>query len=246
MNVKSIKTHRIEVLESIEDILARYIDYITEKDILVITSKIISVCQGRVINRDSIDKTELIKQEADALIDVEHSSYGISLTLKNGLLIPSAGIDESNANNQYILYPENVQNVANSIWKFLKDKYSINNLGVVITDSHTTPTRSGVTGIALAWCGFKPLYSYIGSPDIYGHNLRVTKINILDALAVAAVFVMGEGAEHTPMALIQDAPKIVFLDREPSQEEVESVKISIEDDLYSPLLQAVKWKKKTN
>ena len=101
--------------------------------------------------------------------------------------------------------------------------------------------RRGVTGITLGWCGFEPLYSYVNQPDIYGKPLRVTQINILDALATAAVFVMGEGGEQTPIAVISDAPKITFVNRSPTAEEEKRVVISMEEDLYAPLLLNAKW-----
>jgi F420-0:gamma-glutamyl ligase len=66
----------------------------------------------------------------------------------------------------------------------------------------------------------------------------------LDALAAAAVFVMGEGDEQTPFAIIQDLPqKIVFLDRPPTVEEEQSIIIPMDEDLYAPLLCAAHWVK---
>jgi len=177
-------------------------------------------------------------------LDTKHNPYNIYLTIKNGILIPSAGIDESNVNDIYVLYPKNVQQTAISIWQYLRKKYYIQNLGVLITDSHTTIMRRGVTGIALGWCGFEPLYSYINKPDIYGKPLRVTQVNILDSLATIAVFAMGEGNEQTPLAIISKAPKISFLDRPPTLQEEKSVIIPMEEDLYGPLLESALWLKK--
>ena len=129
-----------------------------------------------------------------------------------------------------------IQKVAALTWHFLREKHAVQNLGIIISDSHTAPLRRGVTGIALGWCGFQPLYSYVGKPDLYHNPLRVTHINLLDALATAAVLVMGEGNEQSPLALIEDAPKITFFDREPTPEEETSIHIPIAEDLYGPLL----------
>ena len=130
------------------------------------------------------------------------------------------------------------------MWIHLRQKFNLQKLGILITDSHTTLMRRGVTGIALGWCGFDPLYSYIGKPDLYGRPLKVTQMNILDALATTAVYAMGEGTEQTPLAVIRNAPKITFLDRGPTAEEIRNVAIPIEEDLYAPLLLAAKWLKK--
>ncbi|WP_244662776.1 putative folate metabolism gamma-glutamate ligase [Wolbachia endosymbiont of Ceratosolen solmsi] len=211
--------------------------------VLAITSKIISICQKQVVCKTACSKEELIKREADAIVDVDHNSYGIYLTIKDNILIPSAGIDESNGNEMYILYPKDVQKTALSIWNYLKTKHCIKHLGILITDSNITPMRLGVTGVALGWCGFEPFYSYIGKPDLYDQPLQVTQVNLLDALATSAVLVMGEGAEQTPMAIISGAPKIHFLTRLPTTEEEKSVKISMEEDLYSSLLMRARWLK---
>ncbi len=234
MLVKAIKTHRIAIDEDIERILDAYVPDLEEATILVVTSKIISVCQGRVVAKDTIAKVDLIRQEADLVIESDNP-YGVCLTIKDNILIPSAGIDESNGDNVYILYPKNVQATAELIWNYLRGKHGLKQLGVLITDSHTTPMRRGVTGIALGWCGFAPLHSYIGTPDLYGYPLRMTQVNLLDSLATSAVFLMGEGCEQTPLALIVDAPKIRFLLRPPSACEIESVVIPMAEDLYAPL-----------
>ena len=54
---------------------------------------------------------------------------------------------------------------------------------------------------------------------------------------------MGEGSEQTPLAVISDIPFVHFQDRNPTEEELAELKISIEDDVYAPLLKAANWKK---
>lgn len=241
MQIKAIKTHKIQHGEILEAILDLYILNLKENSVIAITSKIISVIEGRFVKKTDIDKYQLIKQEADLLLKTEKNPYNIYLTIKNGLLIPSAGIDESNVDDVYVLYPSDVWQVVQKIWAYLRVKHRIQKLGVIITDSHTTIMRRGVTGVALSWCGFNPLYSYIGKPDIYGKPLKVTQINILDSLAVSSVFCMGEGREQTPIAIITNAPHMEFLDRPASKEERDNIVISLEEDLYAPLLQLAEW-----
>lgn len=244
MRVVSFKTHKILAGESIAKIVIQYIPQLAERSILAVTSKILSVCQNRMIKKEQVsDKFSLIQQEADLYLDKDQSKeHGICLTIKNGILIPAAGIDESNSNGHYILYPVNIQEELNNLWRQLREHYSCKQLGIILTDSHTTPLRRGVTGLALGYCGFQPLFNYIGKPDIYDQPLRVTQVNILDSLAVAAVYEMGEGQEQTPLALITELDKIVFQDAVPTAEEMRSVSIPLEQDLYSPLLQSVAWK----
>lgn len=241
MKVEAIKTHRVEIGSSLIDLIDCYIPTLADGTVVAITSKVVSVCQGRVVDQDAIAREALIQQEADAVMQGPESPYGIILTLKDGLLIPSAGIDESNADDTYILYPTDVQDVAAQLWHHLRAKHQLQKLGILITDSHTTPMRRGLTGIALGWCGFAPFYSYVGQPDLYGKPLRVSQTNVLDALAATAVFAMGEGSEQTPLALLQDLPHVNFMSQPPTQEEVADIHIPMHEDLYAPLLMSVKW-----
>lgn len=244
MLVRAFKTHTITPQDTIEGVIDTYMPTLKERDILVITSKIVSLCEGCVIAKNlGISKEELIRNSADAYLDIEiePASHGIQLTIKNNILIPSAGIDESNGNGMYILYPENIQSSATRIWDHIRRRDKLKHVGVLITDSHTTPMRRGVIGIGLGWCGFKSLYSYIGKPDCFDVPLRVTMVNILDGLAVSAVFCMGEGNEQTPLALITEAPRIEFQERAPTVEEVAELSIPMAEDLYAPLLKHGKW-----
>lgn len=240
MKIETIKTQKISQNDPIKSVLDN-IPTLPNRSIVAVTSKIVSLCEGRCISKDCIEKRKLIEQEADVMLSTGKQPYDIYLTIKNGILIPSAGIDESNADGAYILYPSDLWKSVEQIWEYLKTKDHLSELGVIITDSHTTIMRRGVTGIALSWCGFDPLYSYIGKNDLYGRPLRVTQVNIADALAVSAVFCMGEGSEQTPIAVITDIPRVTFLDRPPTSEERDSIFISKDEDLYAPLLKTSKY-----
>lgn len=247
MKVSAIKTHKVTFKDSdLFKILDKYLPEIKERSVLAITSKIIAICEGRMVRIEEADKEDLIKKEADFYLPRHLSKYNFMLSIKDNIMIASAGIDESNADGYYILWPENSQKTANEIRQYLAKRFGLKNIGVVVTDSKTTPLRWGVTGAAIAHSGFNALNNYIGEPDIFGRKLEVTKVNIMDALAASAVLVMGEGKEQTPLALISDIPFVQFQPRNPTKKELEGLKISIEDDLYAPLLTAVKWKKGTS
>lgn len=209
----------------------------------MVTSKIVSICEGRVVKVGKVDKKKLIEQEADCYLPPGKNKYNITLTIKRNLLIPTAGIDESNGDGYYVLWPKNPQKTANEIREYLKNNYSLRHIGVIITDSKTTPLRRGTTGIAIAHSGFSALNNYIGKPDIFGRLLYVTKANIVDALATTAVLIMGEGNEQTPLAIIEDVPFVKFQDRNPAKSELRELQVPIKDDLYASLLKGVKWSK---
>jgi len=244
MKIIPIKTHKIKAFEGdIFLILDKYVRRMPEGSILAVTSKIISLCEGRVVKIGDVDKDELIKSEAEFFLPRKLSRYKIIFAIKNGILAPSAGIDESNADGYYVLWPKDPQETANEIRKYLKRKFRLKRVGVVITDSKTTPLRMGTSGVAIAHSGFEALLDYIGTPDIFGRKLKMTKANIMDALAATAVLVMGEGAEQTPLAIIEDLPFVKFKSSDPSKSELRDLKIELDDDLYAPMLKAVKWRK---
>ncbi|HWY79611.1 MAG TPA: coenzyme F420-0:L-glutamate ligase [Candidatus Sulfotelmatobacter sp.] len=248
MNITAYKTHKIQPNENLYEIMDRYFPSIQDKSVIVLASKIVGICEGNVvkINPDKpIDdqKTTLIEQEADYYIPKEYSQYGFILTMKHNLMVGSAGIDESNSNGFFSLWPKDPQKSANAIREYLVKKHGVANIGVILTDSKLTPLRWGVTGYAITHSGFQALHSYIGKPDIYGHLLHAEQANIADSFAAAAVVTMGEGNEQQPLAIINDIPFVTFQKRNPTEEELNALKIDLKDDIYASLLTSVSWKK---
>lgn len=223
--------------------LDEFVEHLEERSIVAVTSKIVSLCEGRVRDIAGVDKEQLAQEEAEWFLPASENKYGFTLSVKHNMLIPSSGIDESNADGHYVLWPVDPQKSVDSIRAHLAQKFSLKNIGVIITDSRATPLRWGTTGTALSHSGFVALNDYIGTPDIFGRTLEVTKANIRDALAAAAVVVMGEGAEQTPLAIISDVPFVTFQDRNPTQAELDNLKISIDEDVYAAVLKRAPWQK---
>jgi len=244
MQVATIKTHKISTKDKdLFLILDKYLPKLKEGSVVAITSKIIAVCDGRVVDPKDIDKDELIQENADAYLPRSTSKYELLVTLTNNMIVPSAGIDESNADGLYILWPKNPQKTANQVREYLQKKHKIKNVGVVITDSRTSPLRWGVTGVSLAHSGFSALNNYIGKEDLFKRVLKMTMTNVADGLAGSAVLLMGEGAEQTPFAVIEDIPFVKFQGRNPTTKELKQLRIELEDDIYGPMIAAAKWKK---
>ncbi len=248
MKVSAIKTHKITHEDSdLIKILDKYITKLSENSIVIVTSKIVSITEGSILkievgkNDELSVKEKLIQENSQLYLPRASSKYNISFTVTNNILSASAGIDESNGNGFYILWPKNAQESANNIREYLTKKFNLKNLGVVITDSKTTPLRWGVTGIALAHSGFKALNDYIGKPDLFGRPFVYEKLNIADSIASAAVLEMGEGSEQTPLAVIKEIKNIEFQDRNPSEDELQGSKISLDDDLFAPFLKNADW-----
>lgn len=250
MIVNAYKTHKILPNENLFSILDSYLPDLKERSVVVLSSKVVGICEGRVVKIDSPEadtkleqKSALAISEAQKYLPRDANKYNIMLTITKNIMVASAGIDESNSKGYFSLWPEDPQKSANTIREYLITKSKKKHLGVIITDSKLTPLRWGVTGISIAHSGFLALNSYIGKPDIFGELMKMEQSNVADALAVAAVVQMGEGAEQQPLAVITDVPFVQFQGRNPTQEELDSLQISLEEDVYSEMLTKVEWKK---
>lgn len=244
MIVSSIKTHKITTNDSsLTAIVNRYVTDMAEGSILAITSKIVSICEGRVVPGNADTRDTLVPSQCQYYIPREYNRYGFCYTVTRNMLIASAGIDQSNANGKLVLWPKDPQNTVNSIRQHLCKKFKRKHIGVIITDSHTQPLKWGVVGLCLAHSGFVALNNYVGKPDLFGRLFKVEKLNVAESMAVTAVAVMGEGSEQTPLAVISDVPFVSFQTRNPTKKEVDALFISREEDLFWPLMKNAPWVK---
>ena len=227
--------------DSIYLIFDQHLPKLREGDVLFITSKILAIHQGRCVKiMPEVKKDELIKREAERYLHRALRGYkDFILTIKNSTLIPSAGIDESNGNGYYILWPQRITSLLKELQVYLKKRYKLKNLAVVATDSHTTPLRYGVIGISIGFCGLEPLYDYRGRPDIFGRKLKYTKTNVIDSLSAMAVLLMGEGNEMVPMVILRGAKFVRFTNKDAHRK----LFIPPHKDLYAPLLRVFQNKK---
>lgn len=231
IEIQALKTGIFHAGDNLFSFLKTHLaDQPLEGHIVAITSKIVSLSENRLVKKASISKREIVEKEADHYLC--EGGFGVELTIKHGILIPSAGIDESNSETgDYVLFPENPFASAHAIWKFLKEEFSLVNLGVIMTDSHTMPLRRGVTGISLAHWGVRATNSLVGQPDLFQRPLKFTHVDVVDSLASMAVFAMGEADDCCPLALISGA-KVEFTQTSSADE----IKIDPKLDLYYPLI----------
>ncbi len=200
MEIIGLKTKLVKVGDGLTDFLDQEIKRLNSGDIVVVTSKIVALSQGRI--GKIADKKKLIEKESRKIIATPWAD--LTLTADGWCL--NAGLDESNANDQLILLPTKPFEQAWLIRQYLVKRFKLKQLGVIISDTKSLPLRVGTTGRALAYAGFEPLKSYIGKPDLFDRKSRLTESNLADALAASAVIVMGEGNEQTPLAIIKNAP----------------------------------------
>jgi len=234
MKIIPIKTRIVKLpKDNIFDIFDKL--KIENGDIVIVTSKIISIHQGRCIPIDSVkSKDDLIIKEADYFIPRKDVPGNAAvLTIKNSNLIASAGIDENKSAGYYILLPDKPEKIAKEICLYLKKKFSLKKLAIIITDSHTVPLKFGVIGFSIGFFGLDPFIKYF---DRNGEEIVASRVNAVDSLAAAAVLEMGEQSEQTPLAIIKDAQNIKFTDEEVFQQTI----MTLEKDIYYPILKTFK------
>ncbi len=201
---------------------------LSEKSVVIVSSKIVALSQGRVVQGTKKEIEKYVKQESEQYWKTNYP--GIFLSLTNNILIANAGIDASNAKKgTLILWPENVQEESDNFCEKLKEKYTLNEAGVIITDSRCTPLRTGVTGIALAWSGFEGVLNEKGKEDLYGQKLEITQNAVADNLASASELIMGNANESTPFVICNNAP-VEFTD---TLQNPNMASFPPEDDLFS-------------
>lgn len=233
VTVQGVETRIFRRGESLSHFILEAIpaELVQEGMLLAVTSKIMSLAEGRLVSRDLAQKPELVEREADVFLG--EVGYGCFLTIKEGLFIPSAGIDESNSEGgEFILYPKDPYGSTQRLCNELKAHWGMKDLGILLTDSHTSPLRKGVTGICLAHWGFSGVKNMIGSRDLFGRELQMTKINLADAWSAAAVVVMGEGGECRPLAVLHGVEAEFNLETDR-----EELRMPARDDLYFPFFE---------
>ena len=243
MIAKSLKTRTVHAGElTLFELLDESVTELAAGSILAITSKVVALCEGAVVPTNEVsDKQDLVRSEAQYYLEKAEGAYGINFTIAQDTLIPNSGIDESNVGDVYALWPRDPQQTANTVREYLAERFGLERVGVVITDSTCRPMRRGVSGIYLAYSGFLPLKNYVGQPDLFGRDFKVSQADIAGGIAATAVMVMGEGTESTPMAVLEDMPFVEFVPRNPTAEELASTHIELEEDLFYPFLSKAKW-----
>lgn len=239
-----IKTHAfLPPRDDLYKVMDKYLPRLRERDILVITSKVLGIHQGRcvkIVHDTDKEKNELIMKEAEWYIPPKKRKHlHWHLTIKDKTLIADAGIDKSNGLGYYILWPKNTQKLLKEIRVFLKKKFRLKKLGLMSVDSHLIPVRTGTVSISTGFVGFEPWHDYRGQPDIFGRKLQYTRRNVVDSLAAIAGLLMGEGNERTPLLIIRGAKIVQFTDNNTYRK----LSYPLKQDIFYPLLRVYKKNK---
>ena len=208
--------------------ILKYISKVQEGDIIVVTSKIVALSEGRTeVMVGQKHREGLIKKESTFALRTKYTW----LTIKDGMFMASSGVDESNADGKIVLLPKDSFKTAKTLHTKLSKVYKVKNLGIIISDSAIVPLRNGTIACALGYFGSRGVNNYVGKKDIFGRKLKMSRVNIADSLATSATVCMGEGDEQKPLARISNAP--VVFSRSVNKKET---KINLKDDIFYPLI----------
>jgi coenzyme F420-0:L-glutamate ligase/coenzyme F420-1:gamma-L-glutamate ligase len=186
--------------------LAAAAPWLQDGDVVVVTSKVLSKCEGRIVpapadpeERDTL-RRKLIDQEAVRVL----ARKGRTLITENnlGLIQAAAGVDGSNVGStELALLPVDPDGSAAALRAGLRDRLGVT-VGIVVTDTMGRAWRNGQIDAAIGAAGLTVLHGYAGAHDIHGNELVVTEVAVADEIAAAADLVKGK-LTGIPVAVVR-------------------------------------------
>ena len=196
-------------------------------DLLVVTQKVVSKAEGRLVNLVEVEPSpEAIHLAEETgkdprLVEVILNESRQVLRKRNGIIIvehrlgfvcANAGVDHSNVQGEVgqhgewvAMLPQNPDASAQKLREFLQDATKAE-IGVIIIDSHGRAWRMGTVGIAIGVAGFPALLDLRGRPDLFGDPLMITQVGLADEVAAAASILMGQADEGFPVIHVRGFP----------------------------------------
>jgi len=196
-------------------------------DILVITQKIVSKAENRLVNLSTVAPSveavrlaeickkdarlvELILSESNEVIRVKENT--LIVEHKRGFICANAGIDHSNVRGDWgeaedwvLLLPQDPDRSAQTIREYFFRNAGVD-IGVLIIDSHGRAWRRGTVGISIGLSGVPAIVDMRGKEDLFGFHLKITQVAAADELAAAASLVMGQADERVPVIHVRGFP----------------------------------------
>mgnify|MGYP000400865348 CR=1 FL=1 len=209
-----------DVVEMIVQALAASSVELLEGDVLVVTHKIVSKAEGRLVDLETVEpsalalkwaeawdkdarQVEVVFQDAKRVVRMDRGV--LICETRHGFICANAGVDASNVEKTgtVCLLPVDSDASADAIRRGLEREAGVR-LAVIISDSFGRPWREGVVNFAIGCSGIAPLLDYTGQSDPAGYELRVTAMAVVDELAAAAELAHGKLA-RVPVAIIRGA-----------------------------------------
>ncbi|KDN84986.1 coenzyme F420-0:L-glutamate ligase [Kitasatospora cheerisanensis] len=189
--------------DDLAELIAKAAEF-ADGDIVVITSKVVSKAEGRLLHAE--DREAAI--DAETVRVVARRGATRIVENRNGLVMAAAGVDASNtAPGTVLLLPVDPDGSARRIRARLQELTG-RRLAVLVTDTFGRPWRSGLTDVAIGAAGLPALEDHRGRTDSHGNELHMTITATADELAAAADLVKGK-ATGTPVAIVRGLPHLV-------------------------------------
>jgi len=187
-------------------------------DVVVVTQKVVSKAEGRILNLSEINPSplaktiardtnrdprhvEVILREASRIVRMKDDH--LIVETKHGYVCANAGVDRSNVEgeDQVSLLPEDSDMSAEKIKHRMKELTGAD-VAVIVSDTFGRPWRLGHVNFAIGVAGMKPMRDYRGEPDMFNYTLRITLMAVADELASAAELVMNK-RDRVPAAIVK-------------------------------------------
>jgi coenzyme F420-0:L-glutamate ligase/coenzyme F420-1:gamma-L-glutamate ligase len=187
-------------------------------DVLVVTQKVVSKAEGRLVDLRTVEPSpqaqelavrtgkdprlvEVILRETRRIVRQEGGV--IICETKHGFVCANAGVDTSNVGGGVVsLLPADPDRSAERIRVAIQEKKPGISIAVIISDTFGRPWREGHTNVAIGLAGMSPVKDYVGQKDPHGYVLRVSTMAVADELAAAAELVM-EKLSRVPVAIVR-------------------------------------------
>ncbi len=194
--------------DDLAEMITRAAPWLRDGDVLVVTSKIVSKAEGRLVDvpADGPER-EAARQEVlaseTARVVARRGPTAIVQT-HHGYVMAAAGIDASNVDKTHlVLLPRDPDASARALHAALRERGL--HVGVIVSDTMGRAWRNGLTDVALGAAGIAPLRDHRGEIDPYGNELQLTEMAVVDELASAGELVKGK-CDQVPVAVVRGYP----------------------------------------
>jgi coenzyme F420-0:L-glutamate ligase/coenzyme F420-1:gamma-L-glutamate ligase len=182
--------------------------WLADGDVVVVTSKVVSKVEGRLVEVPPGADREALRQRAIEQETVRVVARRGPLSIvqtRHGWVVAAAGIDASNvAQNALVLLPEDADASARRLRARLRELLGVD-VAVVVSDTFGRTWREGLTDVAVGAAGIRALVDHRGAVDAHGNELQTTQVAVVDELAAAADLVKGKLA-GVPVAVVRGLP----------------------------------------
>ncbi|KKG10494.1 F420-0--gamma-glutamyl ligase [Methanosarcina sp. 2.H.T.1A.6] len=219
MKFEAIAVENIPLIQKGDDLPSLICERIElqDRDIVIIASTIVAKAEGEIFRLEDITPGEQALEVAartgkDARFiqavlarskEVFVEAPFMLVTTLAGHTCVNAGVDESNIEHGFLLYPPEYPDASASKLGEKLERLSGKEISVIITDTNGRAFKIGQTGVSIGIYKIKPIKRWVGEKDLFGKILEITEEAVADELAGAANLLMGEGAGGIPVVIIR-------------------------------------------